>query len=78
LTLADRVDMVPSYEGKMDDPNKKKQDATLVSKQPHEVQYLCDKFGVVAPVVIAVIESHGPSRAAVEAELSRLAEASRP
>jgi hypothetical protein len=62
----------------MDDPNKKKEDALRVSQQPHEVRYLCEKFGVIAPVVEAVIRSHGPMRVDVERELKRLTEISRP
>lgn len=62
----------------MDDPTKKKEDALRVSKQPHEIQYLCSKFGVPAPVVTDVIESHGPMRVDVERELERLIESSRP
>lgn len=62
----------------MDDPNKKKEDSLRVSQQPHEIRYLCEKFGVIAPVVTAVIESHGPMRVDVERELERLIESSRP
>jgi hypothetical protein len=62
----------------MDDPNKKKEDALRVSLQQHEVRYLCEKFGVIAPVVEDVIKSHGPMRVDVERELQRLIEQGRP
>ena len=49
-----------------DDPNKKKQDGTLVSTQPHEVDYLRKKTGLPGELVKKVIEQEGPSRKKVE------------
>jgi len=48
-------------------------DRGRVSLQDHEVRYLARKWKVGVRVVREIIEEHGPSRDAVEAELKRRA-----
>jgi hypothetical protein len=55
-----------------DDPSKKRQDAKLVSMQPHEVQYLAQKHDLPVALVRDIVEREGPSRAAVESYLERM------
>jgi putative N-acetylmannosamine-6-phosphate epimerase len=47
---------------KSDDPKKKKQDAKLVSMQPHEQKYLQKKTGKSAAEVAKATKSAGPSK----------------
>jgi len=53
-----------------DNPNKKKQDGTLVSQQDHEIAYLKKKFPKKTETEIKdAIRKYGPSRNAVEPHL---------
>jgi hypothetical protein len=56
---------------KGDDPKKKKQDAKLVSQQPHEQKYLQKTTGKTAAQVKAATTSAGPSRKAVLKKLGK-------
>lgn len=57
----------------MDDPNKKKHDAKLVSQQDHEVDYLKRKNPYVTKdEVRKAIKETGPTRSKVESRLKSL------
>ncbi len=45
-------------------------DRALVSKQPHEVAHLAQKFSISSEAALAAIETHGPSRKKIEAALA--------
>lgn len=54
-----------------DDPKKKKQDAKLVSQQPHEQAYVARKTGKPPAEVKKATKEAGPSRKAVMKKLGK-------
>lgn len=54
-----------------DDPKKKKQDATRVSTQDHEIDYWTKKFGCTKEELKDAVKAVGDSAAAVEKHLSK-------
>lgn len=46
-------------------------DRALVSRQPHEIAHLAQKFNVTEETVLAAVEQHGRSRKKVEAALTQ-------
>lgn len=54
-----------------DNPNKKKQDAKLVSQQDHEIDYLKKTTGKTEAVIRKAVEKVGPSREKVLKELNK-------
>jgi len=56
---------------KGDDPKKKRQDAKLVSQQPHEQAYVVRKTGKTPAAVKKATQQAGPSRKAVMKKLGK-------